>query len=62
MPKAKTQANKENAPAEPAKETTQEYKLEEGKGEDDSGEESESSDEEAETKAEGGAEPVSFYF
>jgi len=59
MPKAKTQVNKENAPAaEAAKvQEAEKVKLEEGKGEDDTGDESESSDEE-ETKGETG-EPLS---
>jgi len=49
MPKAKTQ-NKENVTAE-AKETKEaDFKLEEGKGEDDSGEESDESEDEDETK------------
>lgn len=49
MPKAKSQENKENAEA-PSTEKTENYKLEEGKGDDDSGDDSEESEEEEETK------------
>lgn len=61
MPKAKTQqANKENKENAPKKQETENYKLEEGKDDDDSGEDSESSDEEEENKDE--AKPVSLCF
>ena len=49
MPKAKSQENKENAAATEAKtQETADYKLEEGKGEDEESEESDESDEENE--------------
>ncbi|RMZ98034.1 Nascent polypeptide-associated complex subunit alpha [Brachionus plicatilis] len=52
MPKAKTQAAEENVQAEQAKtQETEQVKIEEGKGDNDSGDESESSGEEAETEA-----------
>lgn len=64
MPKAKTQAAGETVEAEQATtQETEQVKIEEGKGDNDSGDESESSGDEAEaeTKAETG-EPVSHFF
>ena len=52
MPKAKTQENKENAPAAAE---TKDFKLEEGKGDEDTGSEDDDDDDDDEEK-----EPVKF--
>ena len=59
MPKAKTQENKENAQTKPKE--AENFKLEEGKDDDDSGDESSDSDEAEDTNqaAAGADQPVS---
>jgi nascent polypeptide-associated complex subunit alpha len=60
MPKAKNQDNKENAAAETASKVkeTENYKLEEGKDDDDSGDDSDESDADEENKASGADKPL----